>query len=173
MNEEEVYIGIDPSVSRKKCGYAVIQGDKCLAYGVFVAAAKELHYEHGRLYLLKRALARLIKQYKPASIAYEDSFQQLYKNGQRIHNADKLRLMQAIVICNAFDHGIPYRWYTATQVKKAVGKGNASKPYVRRMVCAIFGIDKPSSMPLDASDALAVAYCHQQAMLASMVGASR
>ena len=50
--------------------------------------------------------------------------------------------------------------YTAAQVKGSVsGHGSAGKEQVRLMVRTLLGV-REEIRPLDASDALAVAYCH-------------
>jgi len=51
--------------------------------------------------------------------------------------------------------------YSPREVKKSVvGNGGASKEQIQRMVCALLGLGS-AIKPLDATDALAVALCHQ------------
>jgi crossover junction endodeoxyribonuclease RuvC len=60
----------------------------------------------------------------------------------------------------ASEAGLGVHEYAPSLVKKAVtGHGRAGKEQVQRMVRTLLALDAPPE-PLDASDALAVAFCH-------------
>ncbi len=62
----------------------------------------------------------------------------------------------------AMHAGVPVNEYSAKKIKLALtGRGAASKEQVQYMVTTILRLRKPPE-PMDASDALACALCHQQ-----------
>lgn len=62
-------------------------------------------------------------------------------------------------MCATMQQNLPIYEYAARQVKQAlVGKGSADKHQVQHMIKVLLGIQ--GEMPMDASDALAIAMCH-------------
>jgi len=72
----------------------------------------------------------------------------------------KLGRAQGVAMAAALQYGLPVTEYAPKKVKQSVtGNGNATKEQVSRMLETIFKIkDKPDQY--DATDALAVAFCH-------------
>jgi len=72
----------------------------------------------------------------------------------------KLGRAQAACILAVVSSGIPVAEYYPKAVKKSItGNGNAAKKQVAYMLGKLLGIDA-SSLGEDATDALAVAWCH-------------
>jgi len=151
---EPIVLGVDP-------------GTVHLGFGVITAAARPRLIEAGALHApaawavarrlahLQEGLRSVLDRHRPSCIALETSFHG--KNSQAL-----LRLGEArgMVIGLAGSLGLPVHDYSPAMVKKAVtGNGNASKDQVARMVrCLVPGIDPDATR--DATDALAIAFCH-------------
>lgn len=100
----------------------------------------------------------LIDQYLPDEMALEAPF-----FGKNVQSMLKLGRAQGVAMAAALERDLPISEYEPRRVKQAVaGSGAASKEQVRRMLCQIKGVTEDSfaGLPLDATDALAVALCH-------------
>jgi crossover junction endodeoxyribonuclease RuvC len=108
-----------------------------------------------RLHKIYRELQALMQKHSPDEVAIESAFY-----GKNVQSALKLGHARGVSLLAAVEENLPTAEYSPREVKQAVvGKGNATKEQVRFMVRAILAA--PShTMPLDASDALAVALCH-------------
>ena len=74
----------------------------------------------------------------------------------------KLGRAQRLAIATTIHHSVPIHEYAPMKIKLAVtGNGNASKEQVAGMLQKLLKLDK-EEMPkfMDATDALAAAYCH-------------
>lgn len=109
----------------------------------------------GRLPHLAAAVEELIQRSRPDVVAAEDLF--VARNSRVALQLGHARGAALLPVLRA---GIPIHEYAPRQVKKAVtGYGAAEKEQVRRMVALLLGLAE-KSLPLDASDALAIAICH-------------
>ncbi|MGV0006162.1 MAG: crossover junction endodeoxyribonuclease RuvC [Candidatus Porifericomitaceae bacterium WSBS_2022_MAG_OTU9] len=146
-------IGIDP-------------GSRVTGYGIIEFSGQKLHYLHGgeikppqqefmpRLGYLNREMGKVLSQFKPTSAAIEQVF-------VKVNVASALKLGHArgalIVACDAF--GMEVAEYAPTQIKRCLtGAGRADKKQVQYMVRTLLSLRQ--ALPLDVSDALAVAICH-------------
>ena len=108
-----------------------------------------------RLVALSRAVAELIDTHKPDVAAIENVF---LSNNPR--SALILGHARCVLVYTLAQTGLPVYEYDATKIKQAtLGYGRASKQEIQRLLQMEFGLTRP--LPKDASDALAVAYCHQ------------
>ena len=146
-------LGIDPGSRVTGYGIVDVRGNSMspVAWGVIRTDAEDSFPD--RLYEIHEKLSAVILLHKPTEAAVENVF--LAKNA-----ASALKLGQArgaaIVACRR--HGIPVHEYSAKEIKMAAtGFGAASKEQVGGMVCRLLGIR--DSVPPDASDALAMAFC--------------
>jgi crossover junction endodeoxyribonuclease RuvC len=122
------------------------------AFGVIRPPAGEDF--HLRLLAIHRGLAEVIQKYSPDEAAVEGVFA-----AKNVRSALKLGQARGVALLAAALAGIPVFEYTPAEVKKAlVGVGRAEKEQVRVMVRAL--LKTREKMPLDASDALAVAVTH-------------
>jgi len=151
-----IILGIDPGT--KTTGYGVVEkGERGsnligIAYG-------EIRMRKGEplsacLRKIYDQLIEVITKYAPDVMALEDIFY-----GKNVKSLIKLAQARGVVILAASHSNIPLYEYTPLEVKKAtVGYGRAEKVQVQHMVRVILSLRE--ALPLDASDALAIAICH-------------
>jgi crossover junction endodeoxyribonuclease RuvC len=149
-------LGVDPALAIT--GYGIIDCERnklsLLEAGIIKTSAKQLLSE--RLSRAYRGVADLISETKPDVMVLE----KLYAHYHHPTTAYLLGHARGVIYLAAAEAGIPVVEYAATRIKKAiVGKGQASKYQVQRMVGDLLGLKK---MPeyMDVSDALALAIAH-------------
>ena len=138
-------------------GVGVIDGDAddCALVRLDVLKATRGSPPEERLHRLYSALLDCIAEYQPQAMAIEQPFV-----ARNVRSAMAVGQAQAIAMLAAAASNIPVHAYAPSQVKQSVADhGGSSKQQVRDMVSALLGLDA-LSVPLDASDALAVAVCH-------------
>ncbi len=148
-------LGID--CGSQVTGYGVIDSDgashSVVDYGVLKAPGKAELAE--RLGVIADGIDRVLSQHSPDEVAVEDVF--YFKN---VKSAIVLAHVRGAVLLSAARAGLVVASYAPRQVKQSVtGYGSAEKEQVTLMVQVLLGV-QDSNMPLDASDALAVACCH-------------
>ena len=82
--------------------------------------------------------------------------------GKNVQSMLKLGRAQGVAIAAAIQHSVPIHEYAPMKIKMALtGNGSASKEQVAGMLQRILKLS-PDDMPkfMDATDALAAAYCH-------------
>lgn len=138
-------------------GVGVIDGDAddCALVRLDVLKAARGSPPEERLHRLYSALLDCIAECKPQAMAIEQPFV-----ARNVRSAMAVGQAQAIAMLAAAASNIPVHAYAPSQVKQSVADhGGSSKQQVRDMVSALLGLDA-LSVPLDASDAIAVAVCH-------------
>ncbi len=146
-------LGIDPG--SRVTGFGIIdvdgRGMRLVAAGCVRSVAEDFP---ARLKLVYEGMLEVVNQYLPEVIAVEQVFVQ--KNAD---SALKLGQARGAAICAGLSRKLPVYEYATRQVKQAlVGKGGADKHQVQHMVKILLNFR--GELPLDASDALAVAVCH-------------
>ncbi len=153
-----IVLGVDTAI---RCtGYGVIDiqhGDKItiLDCGVIKNPQKAPHSECLRR--IAGGIRELVNTYSPDAASIEGVFFQ-----KNIKTAMILSLARGAVIAVLAEHGIASYEYAPRKAKMAVvGTGTASKEQIAAMIAAMTGltVDK---MPLDSTDAIALAMCHGQ-----------
>jgi crossover junction endodeoxyribonuclease RuvC len=147
-------LGIDPG--SRVTGYGVLEvrgGDMtAVEFGAITPPSHLTFLE--RLPFILRSVEALLSAAMPDSVAVEDIF--------HAHNARvalQLGHVRGVALAPILSRGLPVQAYAPRAVKQAVtGHGGADKEQVRRMVMILLRLND-TSMPLDASDALAVAIC--------------
>jgi len=150
-----VILGVDPGSI--VAGYGVIRsaGREAAYVTCGVIRAHRADPLPHRLLTLHESILVLIDEHHPAAVAVERAFY-----GKNIRALMALGQAGGVVQLAAAERGVDVYEYTPGEVKKAVvGRGAASKEQVQRMVCAV--LDLRRGAPLDATDALAVALCHE------------
>ncbi len=147
-------LGIDPGTSL--IGYGIVdvveKGYKAVDFG-FLKTASNIHNSE-RVVEVYNFFRKLIKKYKPDSLAIESLF--FFKNIKTVLKVSEIR---GVLLLTAAEQNIEIREFTPLQVKQAVsGYGRADKKQVQRMVEMILG-QKIKDVPDDAVDALAMAIC--------------
>lgn len=157
MADNKIILGIDPGT--QIMGFGVIELKSGKPYYVTMGS-KDFrkiadHYE--RIGEIFHFVEQLISQYKPTDLAIEAPFY-----GKNVQSMLKLGRAQGVAIAAAIRKGIPIHEYAPLKIKMALtGKGSASKEQVSGMLQRILNL-KTDEMPkyMDATDALAAAYCH-------------
>jgi len=143
-------LGVDPG--SKILGIALIDG-KAIDLRVLKLDSKLNIFE--KLKKIYDEISTIIKEEKPDILAIENAF--LAKNP---HVAFVLGHVRSAVLIAALNLHTKIYEYNPTEVKKELtGYGRASKEQVKTMLEKILNIDM-GDIPFDASDALAVAWCH-------------
>ena len=150
-----IVLGIDPGSITT--GYAFLDTSanvpKILEYGTLHAPAAQALED--RLLHIVSELEKLLDKYKPDSLGMEGVF--FAKNAK---SALVLGHIRGAILVACRKRGLSYSEYSPRVVKQAVtGDGGASKEQVANMIFARLGIDG-GDLPLDASDALAIAWTH-------------
>lgn len=110
-----------------------------------------------RLQNIYAQLRAVIDRYGPTECAIESAFY-----GKNAQSALKLGHARGVSMLAAVERQLATAEYSPREVKKAVvGNGNATKEQVQFMVRSLLHLGS-ERMPMDASDALAVAICHLQ-----------
>ena len=152
-----IILGIDPGLTTTGYGIISIKNNVpiLIDYGIISPNKKE--NTPNRLYTIFSDIIELIEQYNPNIFSIEDVFySKNFKSSLMLGHA------RAAAILAAAKYKIPVFEYSPRKVKQSVtGNGNANKEQVKFMVTSILNI-KNYDIPLDASDALAVALCHLQ-----------
>ena len=154
---EQLILGIDPGTSIM--GYSVLraagQHTEALAIGVIdLHKAKDPYRKLGHVY---ERVSGIIEAYLPDCLAIEAPF-----FGKNVQSMLKLGRAQGVAIAAAISRQVAITEYAPTKIKMAItGNGNASKEQVADMLRRILRLDAGEMGKfLDATDALAAAYCH-------------
>lgn len=150
-----IIIGIDPG--SRTTGYAVleVEGDVKTVHRCDVLRLDADSDHASRLRRIFNMVSLLVDQYKPAAFAVETP---VY--GKDPQAMLKLGRAQAAAILGAALKSCPVYEYLPKSVKKSItGNGNAAKDQVAYMLGKVLVMPE-DSFPLDATDALAVAWCH-------------
>jgi crossover junction endodeoxyribonuclease RuvC len=148
-------IGIDPG--SETTGYGVIESraGRCAALTWGVLRTRGAATFSAGLRQIHAGLRQVLEAYPPDFAAIEDIF---FAVNPR--SALKLGQARGAILLGLELADVPVVSYTPLAVKKAlVGYGRAEKEQVREMVRLLLGL-RGVEIPLDASDALAVALCH-------------
>lgn len=149
-------MGIDPGSRHLGWGLLVLDNQqrlKSVQFGVLKASANESFYL--RLYRLSEQLAHLLLDFKPEEAVIERIFL-----GKNVDSAFKLGHVRGMCAVQCQKAGLSLAEYAPRTVKKQItGAGNSDKQTVQNFLSRQLGVqlDRHSH---DASDALALAYCH-------------
>ncbi len=155
--KQHTILGIDPGTTFM--GYSILQTSgsraECVTMGFLDLRKVEGHY--AKLQKIFFFIVELIEQYAPTEIAIETQF--VDKNVQTML---KLAHGQGVAIAAALSKDLPINEYSPMKIKMAItGNGHATKEQVAGMLQRFLHLPA-DEMPkkLDATDALAIAYCH-------------
>ena len=158
MNKpERIILGIDPGTNIMGYGVLRITGNKAEMISMGVIDMRKTSDNYLRLGHIFERVTGIITEYLPDEMAIEAPF-----FGKNVQSMLKLGRAQGVAIAAAIHRDVPIHEYAPMKIKMAItGNGNASKPQVADMLRRMLHIDA-DEMPkfMDATDALAVAYCH-------------
>ena len=157
VRQEHIILGVDPGTLFM--GYALLhtvgQQVEILEFGAY-----DVHKLEGQYPRLQKEfffLQDLIDKYHPTSLAIETQF--VDKNPQTMI---KIVHAQGVAIAAALSKDVPIYEYSPMKIKMAItGNGHSTKQQVAGMLQRFMHIaDEDMPKKLDATDALAIAYCH-------------
>lgn len=154
-----IVLGIDPGSIRTGWGVVRREGPRLrfVAAGT-IHAGKDAELPV-RLHAIYEALRAVIAEHAPTSLAVEDIF-----HARFAASALKLGHARGVALLVGAQAGLPIAAYPPALVKRSVaGRGQADKSQVARIVGAILGLRELPEV--DATDALAIAITHAQALL--------
>ena len=154
---DKVILGIDPGTNVLGYGVLHIQGKRVevKAMGVIdLRRCKDVYLKLGRIY---EQVTKLLQEFLPDELSIEAPF-----FGKNVQSMLKLGRAQGVAIAAAISRDVPIHEYAPLKIKQAItGNGAASKEQVAAMLGKVLHLDAAESVPfLDATDALAAAYCH-------------
>jgi crossover junction endodeoxyribonuclease RuvC len=125
----------------------------CLTCGAIKLSPREALPR--RLSRIFTQLGEIISQHQPHEVAIEDVFYAL-----NVKSALKLGQVRGVAMLAAAAAGLEVAEYSPLTIKSSVvGYGRAEKQQVQHMVTRLLDLSQPP-VPMDASDALAIAICH-------------
>jgi len=157
VRTEHIILGIDPGTLFM--GYALLhtvgQQVEILEFGAY-----DVHKLDGQYPRLQKEfffIRDLIDKYHPSCLAIETQF--VDKNPQTMI---KIVHAQGVAIAAALSKDVPIYEYSPMKIKMAItGNGHSTKQQVAGMLQRFLHIpDDEMPKKLDATDALAIAYCH-------------
>ncbi|MBR1716223.1 MAG: crossover junction endodeoxyribonuclease RuvC [Paludibacteraceae bacterium] len=150
-------LGIDPGTLFM--GWAILdsEGQKVKIVDFDFLDVHKLEDQYARLQQEFFFLQKLIDDYHPTELAIETQF--VDKNPQTMI---KIVHAQGVAIAAALSRDLPINEYSPMKIKMAItGNGHSTKQQVASMLQRFLHIqDDKMPKKLDATDALAIAYCH-------------
>lgn len=161
-------MGVDPGTNVMGYGVIKVVGGKAEMVAMGVIDMHKMTDPYIKLGHIYERIDGLIESYLPDELAIEAPF-----FGQNVQSMLKLGRAQGVAIAAAIRRDVPIHEYAPMKIKMALtGNGSASKEQVAGMLQRILKLDK-QEMPkyMDATDALAAAYCHYMQMSRPDTGA--
>ncbi|HRK06654.1 MAG TPA: crossover junction endodeoxyribonuclease RuvC [Pseudobdellovibrionaceae bacterium] len=158
MSAPIVLLGIDPGTRVMGAGWLICDRERpeqILGLGWTTLEPKRRAELPQRLSFLQSELRLLIEELRPSQVIVERVFL-----GKNVESAFTLGLSRGVVLAALGEHGAEFREEATRTVKKSVtGDGGAEKEDVRARLVQLLGLhEQARELPLDASDALALAY---------------
>ena len=154
---ERIILGIDPGTNVMGYGVLRVVAGKAEMMCMGVIDLRRQGDTYLRLGHIFERITGIIESYKPDYMAIEAPF-----FGKNVQSMLKLGRAQGVAIAAAIQREVPIHEYAPLKIKMAItGNGAASKEQVADMLRRMLKLEK-EEMPkfLDATDALAAAYCH-------------
>ncbi len=154
--KSKIILGIDPGTVIM--GFSIIEtnGSKIDMLEMDVVKLNGKKDMFVRLGIINETIQTLIDKYQPDAMAIEAPF-----FGKNVQSMLKLGRAQGVAIAVAMSNKVAVAEYSPKKVKQSItGNGNATKEQIWKMLNNIMRL-KHTIHYFDASDALAVAVCHQ------------
>jgi len=153
-----IVLGVDPGSLRTGWGVIERVGPRLCYLGAGTLAAGRDQELAARLCQIHTGLCEVIARHTPAAMAVEDVFYARFAGA-----ALKLGQARGVALLAGAQAGLTIAAYSPALVKRTVaGRGQADKLQVARIVGAILGLRELPNP--DATDALAIAITHAQAL---------
>jgi len=155
MTPDKVILGIDPGTRILGWGVIEVTNQKTRFVEMGVVDMRRLTDPYEKLKMIFQEVSSLIGRFKPSDLAVEAPFY-----GKNVQSMLVLGRAQGAAITAALSCDLPIFEYAPKKVKMAItGRGGASKEQVATLLVNMLKI-KESPGFLDATDGVAVAYCH-------------
>lgn len=150
-------LGIDPGTNLLGYGLINVQGKQTTMVAMGVLDMRKIEDPYTKLDKIFSRVVSLVDEFHPTALSIEAPF--MGKNPQSML---KLGRAQGVAIAAALHKGLTVNEYTPMKIKMAVtGNGQAAKEQVADMMKRYLKLTDDQMLPyLDATDALAAAYCH-------------
>jgi crossover junction endodeoxyribonuclease RuvC len=152
-----IVLGVDPGSLRTGWGVVRRSGPRLHAVAAGVIRARDGDPLEGRLRTIHAELSAVIREHGPSCMAVEDVF------AKHVRSALTLGQARGVVLLAGAQAELEVSAYPPAAVKRAIaGRGQAPKEQLARIVGALLGLRELPA--LDATDALAIAITHANAM---------
>lgn len=154
---EKILLGIDPGTNVMGYGVLRVNGNKAELVVMGVIDMRKERDVYLRLGKIFDRVTGIIDEFLPDELAIEAPF-----FGKNVQSMLKLGRAQGVAIAAAIHHDVPISEYAPLKIKLAItGNGSASKEQVAGMLQKLLHL-RDDQMPhfMDATDAVAAAYCH-------------
>lgn len=150
-------LGIDPGTTVMGISLLEVSVGKASLGAMSTLDFKDCSTPYEKLAKIQRKVSDVIDTYSPDYLAIEAPFY-----GKNVQSMLKLGRAQGVAIAVAVNKGLSVTEYSPLKIKMAItGNGASSKEQVAGMLEKFLHINKERmSVKLDATDALAAAYCH-------------
>ena len=157
MKGEKIILGIDPGTNIMGYGILRVADGKAQMMTMGVIDLRKFGDGYLKLGHILERVTGIIDSFLPDEMAIEAPF-----FGKNIQSMLKLGRAQGVAIAAAIHHSVPIHEYAPMKIKMALtGNGSASKEQVAGMLQRLLKIkDEEMGKFMDATDALAAAYCH-------------
>ena len=154
---EKIIMGIDPGTNIMGYGILKVKDDKAQMVTMGIIDLRKFGDAYLKLGHIFERVTGIIESYLPDELAIEAPF-----FGKNVQSMLKLGRAQGVAIAAAIERGVPIHEYAPMKIKMALtGNGTASKEQVAGMLQRLLRIpDSEMGKFMDATDALAAAYCH-------------
>lgn len=155
--KDKVILGIDPGTNLMGYGVLQIKDSKPSVVTLGVIDLRKYANHYLKLGHIHERVRGIIEAYLPDEVAIEAPF-----FGKNVQSMLKLGRAQGVAMAAALERDIPITEYAPLKIKMSItGNGQASKEQVADMLKRILNLNDDMTGPfLDATDALAAAYCH-------------
>ena len=150
-------MGIDPGTNIMGYGVLCVKDGKAHMVTMGIIDLRKFGDGYLKLGHILERVTGIIDSYLPDELAIEAPF-----FGKNVQSMLKLGRAQGVAIAAAIHHSVPIHEYAPMKIKMALtGNGSASKEQVAGMLQRLLKIDDSEMNKfMDATDALAAAYCH-------------
>ena len=154
---DKIILGIDPGTNLLGYGLLHVEGKKLSMLAMGVIDMRKVSDVYLKLERIHERVLSVIDAFHPDEMAIEAPF-----FGKNVQSMLKLGRAQGVAIAAALSRDIPIREYAPSKIKQAItGNGAADKSQVAAMLQKMLHIPDDQMLPyMDATDALAAAYCH-------------
>lgn len=154
---EKIIMGIDPGTNIMGYGVLKVVDGKAQMMTMGIIDLRKFSDAYLKLGHIFERVTGIIDSFLPDELAIEAPF-----FGKNVQSMLKLGRAQGVAIAAAIKHGVPIHEYAPMKIKMALtGNGSASKEQVAGMLQRLLKIkNEEMGQFMDATDALAAAYCH-------------